>query len=258
LTSPHRQLDVNDHLSQEATIVVTDITTLDALLHAPTALIGHVFHNTKKLNITLNLPMDVLTAIELQSTRESLHDFVGDCPNKQAVHQAASWLRLGPALGHLENLTKCHFWLDHSYPEYWWKFNEAAILAPLLSLAARDDVELTVTLPSHANDDVPTPPFKVHRRSRQHCFGVEIDGRLRVTHNNQFPILEAMAVAMNRLEDSMSLRISANEEERRKRDRRIIEAVERKLWRKGVNMKKHLDKLIETLPQFYLSFLQSN
>jgi hypothetical protein len=245
LTSPRRQLDVSDHLSQDTTIVVTDIATLDTLLHAPTSFMGHAFHHARKLEIAFNLPIDVLTAIELQSTGKSARALPKHRSNKWAMHQAELWLRLGPALGRLKNLTKCNFWLDHSSPEYWWAFNEAAILASLLSLENRDDVELVVDLPSHAADDVPTPPFKIHRRLRQENFGVKVsNGRLSTIHKVQFPILEELASFLNEIEDTHPILTLEEVEGEKARSRRTIEAQEREMWRKGEDVEKYLKAVL--------------
>jgi hypothetical protein len=226
------QQDVSDHLRQDITLIVTDIATLDALLHDHTRFMAHAFHNARKLAITFNLPTDVLTAIEMQSTGWSVHALPQDRSNKWTMNQAALWLRAGPALGRLKKLTKCDFWLDHNNSEYWWEFNEAAILAPLLSLANRDDVELVVDLPSHAADDVPTPPFKIHRRLRQELFGVENSaGRLSVIRKAQFPVMKEIAEFINEVD---------NNEEEREKNSRMFDAQEREMWRQGEDVDVHL------------------
>jgi hypothetical protein len=230
---------VSDHLSQDTIIIVTDIATLHALLHNSTSFMRHKFHRVRNLDINFNLPIDVMTAIELQSTGWSAHALPKDRSNERAFEQAALWLRLGPALGRLECLKKCDFWLDHNSPEYWWEFNEAAILAPLLSLANRDDVDLVVSLPSHAADDVPTPPFEIQRRLRQSRFGVEdTAGRLSVIYKVQFPVLEELISFITELDGS---------EEQRAEERRTMEREEREAWREGKDIKKHLDMLLGDL-----------
>jgi hypothetical protein len=228
---------VSDHLRQDVIFVVNDIATLDTLLHDPTGFMADAFHNARKLAITFNLPIDVLTAIELQSTGWSVHALPKDRFNKWTMNQAALWLRAGPALGRLKKLTRCDFWLDHNSSEYWWEFNEAAILAPLLSVANRNDFELVVDLPSHAADDVPTPPFKIHRRLRQEIFGVENSaGRLSVLRKVQFPVLKEIAEFIYEID---------NNEEEREKNSRMFDAQEREMWRKGENVEMELRMLAE-------------
>jgi hypothetical protein len=86
------------------------------------------------------------------------------------MKQAALWLSLRPALDRLKCLSKIDVWIDHNRHKYWWEFNEAAILSPFAGLATRSGVNLTAHLPMHAADDVPVPPFKIHRRRRQEYF----------------------------------------------------------------------------------------
>jgi hypothetical protein len=220
-------------MRHDITLVVTDIATLDTLLHDTTTFMTHAFHNAGKLVIAFNLPIDVLTAIELRSTGWSVHALSKDRSNKRAMDQAASWLCAGPALARLEKLTKCDFWLDHDGSEYWWGFNEAVILAPLLSLADRDDVELVVNLPSHTADDIPTPPFKIYRRMRQESFGVENSaGRLSVLHKDQFPVMAEFTDFLT--EDGPGNGEDAAEL------RKTMEAQEREMWRDGVDVREYL------------------
>jgi hypothetical protein len=227
---------VSDHLRQDITLIVTDIATLDTLLHGSTSFVAHVVQNARKLAITFNLPIDVLTAIELRSTGWSVHALPKDRSNKRAMDQAASWLRAGPALGRLEKLTKCDFWLDHNGSEYWWEFNEAILLAPLLSLANREDVELVADLPSHAADDVSTPPFKIYRRQRQEWFGVNNSaGRFSVIRKDQFPVMGEIVDYVKEMDD--------NEEEKKKIGR-MFDAQEREMWRKGEDVQDYLRMLL--------------
>jgi hypothetical protein len=196
---------VSDHLRQDITLIVTDIATLDTLLHGSTSFVAHVVQNARKLAITFNLPIDVLTAIELRSTGWSVHALPKDRSNKRAMDQAASWLRAGPALGRLEKLTKCDFWL-------------------------------VADLPSHAADDVSTPPFKIYRRQRQEWFGVNNSaGRFSVIRKDQFPVMGEIVDYVKEMDD--------NEEEKKKIGR-MFDAQEREMWRKGEDVQDYLRMLL--------------
>lgn len=63
--------------------------------------------------------------------------------------------------------------MHNTSAKYWWKLDEAAILPPFKALAMRETLDLSINLPSHAMDNVPVPPFKIQRRSRQDHYVME-------------------------------------------------------------------------------------
>jgi hypothetical protein len=155
---------------------------------------GCALGEIKKLQITLYVPMNVLTSIELQSNGWSAHQLEKSKTSNLESSQAAMWLRLGPSLARLNNLQILELWLDHNCKKYWWEFNEQAILSPLPNLAQRSDVKVFVNLPRHAADDVPVPPFCIYRRLRQAHYAYEgRDGKLYVAQKTQYPILYKVA-----------------------------------------------------------------
>jgi hypothetical protein len=178
---------------------VTDIATLEKLLHAPTASTGLEFSAVKRVEVVMFLPMDILTAIELRSTGWSAHSLAKDSHKELLMKQAALWLSLRSALDRLTCLSKINIWLDHNRHKYWWEFNEAAILSPFAGLASRLGVDLTAHLPSHAVDHVPVLPFKINRRRRQEffvdsCSDCEKHSRKcsNVSRRKQFPIFDGI------------------------------------------------------------------
>jgi hypothetical protein len=176
------------------TISVADIRTLDTLLGARISFMGCALGGIRKLQITLYVPLNVLTSIELQSTGWGAHQLGTSKTSGLESSKAAMWLRLGSSLARLNNLQILELWLDHNCKKYWWEFNEQAILSPLADLAQRSDVKVFVNLSRHAADDVPVPAFCIYRRLRQAHYAYEgRDGKLYVRQKTKYPILYGAA-----------------------------------------------------------------
>lgn len=134
---------------------MTDIVTLDALLGRSDAFFRDIVRNVKSLEIALMLPLDVLVAMEMNSSGHSARSEIisKDDFKDFAFYHAGMWLRTGSALDRLEHLRKLRVWLDHDSNGFWYQINEPAILSPLRNLAGRADIELSIDLPKHADDD---------------------------------------------------------------------------------------------------------
>ena len=64
----NRRADVSEHICRDVNIVVTDVSTLDVLLRASKPMLGLEMSRVRKLEIVANVPMDVITAVEIKST----------------------------------------------------------------------------------------------------------------------------------------------------------------------------------------------
>jgi hypothetical protein len=93
--------------------------------------------------------------MELQSTDRSARKPQQSKTTKSESRQASMWLRLGPALARMNYLQSVCVWLGHDDPEYWWEFNEQAILSLLFSLEKNPSVNLGINLSSHAAHKFP-------------------------------------------------------------------------------------------------------
>jgi hypothetical protein len=139
--------------------------------------------------------MDVLVAIEMQFTGHGacFQTMNRSNFNKFAIEHAAIWLHAGPILDSLTQRHKVMVWIDHSSKEWRWHINESAILSPFIHFANRADVEISIHLPKHANNDIPMPPFHTRREPRQENFGQRIGGgQLIVARIKQFPLFSGL------------------------------------------------------------------
>jgi hypothetical protein len=225
----HRQLDILDHLSQ-GTLIVTDIVTLDALLERTDAFFSEIVCNLRSLEIALNLPLDDLVAIKMRSPRYSVRsEITGKYDFKDfAFDHAEMWLRIGPALNRLKQLRKLRVWLDHDGNDFWYRINDSAILSPLLNLTDRPDIELSIHLPKHADDEIAIPPFQVERLRRighypQFCWGKKVSA-----HRDQFPMFDYFQMHMDQDPDPVE-----------------NEKWERELWKRGNDMERALLEIID-------------
>ncbi|KAF2022691.1 hypothetical protein EK21DRAFT_119486 [Setomelanomma holmii] len=142
------------HDPQHLTHRVRHGKCVDALFCPNIPVSGVKLQHFKHLEIALNLPMNVFTAIELQSPGKSAH--LRPKHRKTDVeisdidsNQGNIWHGLSSAFGHL-----------------------------------------VVNLPTHALDDEPIPPFTIVRRDRQTCFGyVKYNGELGVRQKDQYQLL---------------------------------------------------------------------
>lgn len=213
-------------MNQHTAIVVTDIATLDKLAHSTYSSTNYTLRTIKSLEIVLYVPKVIFTAIELQHTGQSAQSPTNeDTIDVATKGAAAAWLSLGLALHSLQSLRKIKVWLDHNSKSFWWRINESVILSPFSDLASRPDNELSVHLPSHADDDIPVPPFNIIRRPRQEKFGeIGQNGCLSVVSHMQFPIF----ALLRGLDDG---EMSKDDE------------WERKLWKRGSDMERTLREL---------------
>lgn len=187
--------DVHDHLDQIAALHVTDINTLDALLSspAPTNTISTAFQRATSLSIFLIFPKSVFVAtksrVRSSNSLGSLFAF-----NHDEIALARQWLESGPALCVLNSLKKVDVWMDFEGLGEWWNINEEAVLEPLRGLLERGDVELGVSLPSHADDDIPILAWQsnIIRRARQELWPeVDANGQITITTKKQFPLCQS-------------------------------------------------------------------
>ncbi|KAH5155514.1 hypothetical protein HBI38_095170 [Parastagonospora nodorum] len=223
------RLDVFDHLSQGA-LIVTDIVTMDALLERTDAFFSEIVCNLKSLEIALNLPLDVLVAIEMKSSGHSARSEITrkDDFKNFAFDHAELWLRIVPALDRLKQLRKLRVWLDHDSNNFWYRINESAILSPLLNLTDRPDIELSIHLPKHADDDIAILPFQVERRRRTGHYP-QFFGRTKVSvHRDQFPMFDYFQMHMDQDPDPVE-----------------NEKWERELWKRGDDMERALLEMID-------------
>ena len=177
-----RYLDFHDHVSQVTEFHVTDLDTLSFLLDGDDALpLVSAFQGVRTLDITLVLPKHVWQTMDPQTTESSAH--LTDAERGQV----SRWTQIGPGLSRLEHLQNVHISLDHPSPSYWWTISEPAILCPLLPLTTNPSISLIIHLPSHANDDTPTPPFTITRRARQE-YWLDIS-TVSIVFEKQFPLV---------------------------------------------------------------------
>ncbi|KAF1847998.1 uncharacterized protein K460DRAFT_414631 [Cucurbitaria berberidis CBS 394.84] len=208
-TCKKMRADIKEQMIYSTSIIVTSIETIDALLQGAvsTATILCPLEDIRKLEISLRLPRTVFNAFEDQVTGSREERLAWMMPSDSDMTQAATWLRLGPALSRIKGLEELKIWLDHNDDAYWKTVNERTALSALAPLAELPNLDLTINLPRHFEDDIPIPPFVILRRLRQRHHGRN--------WRPDFPILEEGDCFF---EDY---------------NRQELEDLERRMWRRG-------------------------
>jgi hypothetical protein len=173
-------------------VIIADIATFEKLVRRSVGFkFSCSFKNVQKLRIIAKLHTQALATIE-QRNQTSARELTRDTTQNNDDAEAVAWERLSSTLAHLPALRTLRVWLDRSESEYWTTVNESAIIAPLLPLVDREQLDVRIELPRHYNDDTTTFPFKVTRRLRQRTFGfTDSLGRIRPIRRADFPMVEA-------------------------------------------------------------------
>jgi hypothetical protein len=224
LTCPNRHQEVIAYITNIAVLHITGSETLQSLLEPAKSLVpqyvADVVALTKRLSITLRLSTRTFDRIQ-----EAIAGYLADVP---------AWVRFCPT--HVKNFTRLRefqLWADHDRDWSWSRVNERAFLAPLETLAANSDLNITVNLPKlhpkYESKDrhftvYSTPPsFTITRRLRQsyYAFIRGDSDQLLVRFAQDFPILYQHGVD----------------------DLEEVEQRERKMWENGEDVSAELHRI---------------
>jgi hypothetical protein len=209
--------EIVDLIVTSTEVIVSDITSLDKLVRRNVKF-SCSLNNVQKLGIIAKLHTRALTAIE-QRNQTSTSTSARELTPQNGDAEVVAWQQLSSTLAHVTALRTLRVWLDRSEDSYWTTVDESAILAPLLPLADRAQLDVCIELPRHYNDNITTFPFKVSRRLRQRFFGYkDTSGTAWPFRSADFPMIEAHHIPVEGL--------SAAE----------LEDAERHWWRHGFDI----------------------
>ncbi|KAH8895397.1 hypothetical protein GQ53DRAFT_744054 [Thozetella sp. PMI_491] len=221
------QLDFLISIANAADFIITDLETLERLVHenptpeaVPPAhdILRIIAPSLRTLDIALWLPLAFFKALEdevdpdgsgrldnAQALDEALTKT--EASDKDVTHLLTRWMHVWPSLGpQLEQLHNVNIWLDHNQPLSWSLVNERAVISHLatsiLSGAPPILKGITIEVPKlhpryerperhfMANSLPPPALVTIKRRLRQRCFAKETSpGQFSMEHKNDFPYL---------------------------------------------------------------------
>lgn len=137
-------------MMQFTTFEVTDLPTLDAILHGSIAyplilppFAGSFASRLTRLSITLRLPLAFFKAFDDTDRR----DF-GECLSTPiSEYDLEVWTSLPLRFAKLKTLHSICISLDHTHDRYWSSVNERKFLSHFESLASNPDLDLCFDLP---------------------------------------------------------------------------------------------------------------
>jgi hypothetical protein len=190
-------VDIVDFSTTLATIHITDLNTLDYLLHQERRLQFNVVTMSQYLAVATPLLQNL--SLILRPPLANLKHLT-DSSNASSSNTMAAWPEVCVAIVDLQKLVNFRPWPDHD-DQSWSIVYERFLLAPLEALADVPAAKMLVSLlklhPLHEHpryhymEDSPLPPFTIQRRLRQRYY---IDKpslyRILAYYRPDFPILD--------------------------------------------------------------------
>jgi hypothetical protein len=191
--------DFTKTIADIAVLEITDLVTLGLLvsnasadilasrLTCSTMLLGCLLPNLKEMSINLRLPLTTYKAF----------DETSPYPEPSLLF---AWTTLPLVMEMLSKLSMLRIWLNHDDPISWSVVNERAMLSPLVSLASRQNLNVSIDFPKrhprwetperHSTDNHLSLSIAIHRQYRQRFRVVKggIDNDC-VKYEPDFPIM---------------------------------------------------------------------
>jgi hypothetical protein len=242
-----RYAEVIDLVTRTAIIHITDLDTLDSLgqgsmttISAHPSFFAATLSTMTQLIVTLRLPLRFFKALEREPQDAAITP--GADPQPLDVNP---WLRLGPTLDRLQNLTNLRMWLDYDEAGYWSVVNERALLDPLLIYMYENgrQLDVSIVLPKlhpkfedearhYVSAELPGRA-QLCRVLRQRWWH-DKDSRYKVIEKRDFPFSDALYELVDRPWDEH------------------LEGQERADWKRGVDVERQVaDDINDLMPNHW-------